>query len=231
VNDQIRVFIGYDPRESVAFYTLAHSIWRRASRPVSIVPLSLPHLTEIHDRPYERFQSNDFTFTRWLVPYLCRYEGWAIFVDCDMLVMRDIAELWDLRDPMYAVQVVKHRYRPPEQKKYLGNEQDHYEKKNWSSVMLMNCERCTELTPGYVQIAPRLDLHQFKWLEDDTLIGTLPAEWNYLVGYGDRNPDAALIHFTIGGPYFREYFGTEHTDTWLMENKDMMRCDQLERRK
>jgi hypothetical protein len=228
MSEQIKVFIGYDPRESVAFYTLAHSIWCRASRPVTIVPLRREQLLDVHDRPRERFQSNDFTFTRWLVPHLCGYEGWAIFMDCDMLVRRDIAELWALRDSCYAVQVVKHDYAPQETAKYLGNEQDAYARKNWSSVMLMNCAACTELTPRYVNTAPRLDLHQFKWLEggDETMIGALPTEWNHLVGYGPTREDAALVHFTIGGPYFNGYQHCEFAPEWARELDSMMRCDQ-----
>lgn len=225
----IPVFIGYDPRESVAFYTLAHSIWRRASQPVNIIPIALHQLKEIHSRPRERFQSNDFTFSRWLVPHLCEYKGWAIFMDCDMIVRRDITELWKLRDERYAIQVVKHDYQPTEKEKYLGNEQDAYDRKNWSSVMLMNCCRCLALTPHYVGTASRMDLHQFKWL-DSSEIGELPLEWNHLVGYGRENPEAALVHFTIGGPYFKEYIGVEHTHTWMVEHFDMLRCVQREER-
>lgn len=226
----IKVFIGYDSRESVAFYTLAHSIWRRASQPVSVVPIALHSLSHLHNRPRERYQSNDFTFSRWLVPYLCDYEGWAIFMDCDMIVLRDISELWGYRDSRYAVQVVKHFYNPFEKEKYLGNEQDAYERKNWSSVMLLNCAACTALTLEYVNTASRLDLHQFKWLGENSedQIGELPSNWNHLVGYGKEMPNAALVHFTIGGPYFKEYVGVEHTNTWIAENLDMMRCVQRE---
>lgn len=228
----IKIFIGYDSCESVAFYTLAHSIWRRASQPVSITPIALHSLCDVHSRLRERYQSNDFTFSRWLVPYLCGYEGWAIFMDCDMIVLRDIVELWSYRDSRYAVRCVKNQYTPSEREKYLGNEQDVYDRKNWSSMMLLNCAACTVLTPEYVNTASRLDLHQFKWLGENSedLIGELPAEWNHLVGYGKEMPDAALVHFTIGGPYFKEYIGVEHTHTWMVENVDMLRCVQREER-
>ena len=225
----IRIFIGYDRRESVAFHTLCHSIWRHASQPVSIIPLMLNQLYDVHDRPRERFQSNDFTFSRWLVPYLCGYEGWAIFMDCDMLVRRDISELWEMRNPLCAVQVVKHDYTPPESSKYLGNEQDAYHKKNWSSMMLMNCGACKTLTPGYVNDAKRLTLHQFQWLGREDLVGSIPSEWNHLVGYGTERPDAAIVHFTIGGPYFHEYRSVEFSEQWRAEYSDMVHCAQVEK--
>lgn len=148
-------------------------------------------------------------------------------MDCDMVVLRDIKELFDCRDPEFALQCVKHAYQPTEKSKYLGNVQDAYARKNWSSVMLINCDKCAALTPDYVNTAPRLDLHQFAWLSDSQ-IGELPPEWNHLVGYGPERPDAAIVHFTMGGPYFKEYLGVEHSLTWIKENRDMLNCAQIE---
>src|SRR3990167_3020166 len=138
----IRIFIGYDPREAVAFNVLAHSIQSRATRPVAITPLMLSQLDGLMWRERHNLQSTDFSFSRFLVPHLCGFEGWALFMDCDMLVLDDIAQLWDLRDDRFAVQCVKHEHVPPEQKKFLGQAQTRYEKKNWSSVMLFNNPRC-----------------------------------------------------------------------------------------
>jgi lipopolysaccharide biosynthesis glycosyltransferase len=159
------------------------------------------------------------------------YEGWALWMDCDMLMMEDVNELWALRDDSKAVQVVKHEHRPTEKTKYLGTTQTSYERKNWSSVILFNCAKCKALTPEYVNEAEGLDLHQFKWLEDDQ-IGDIPHEWNYLVGYDSRasvyNKPVANAHFTIGGPYFREYRGVEYSDAWWDEFRDMTFCAQRE---
>ena len=135
-----------------------------------------------------------------------------------MLVMDDIARLWALRDERYAVQVVKHMHVPREDVKFLGEKQTKYEKKNWSSVMLMNCARCKALTPEYVNTATGLELHQFKWLESDALIGELPHEWNHLVGYDAPRRGVSLAHFTIGGPYFPEYRDCEYAREWFAEN-------------
>ena len=160
----IRVFIGYDAREAIAFSVLEHSIHRRASAPVAIAPVMLDQLKAVYRRERNPLQSTDFSFSRFLTPWLCGYEGWAVFMDCDQLVLDDIAKLWALRDERYAVQVVKHNHVPKEQVKFLGEKQSKYEKKNWSSVMLMNCAKCRALTPEYVNTASGLELHQFKWL-------------------------------------------------------------------
>lgn len=152
----IKVFIGYDAR---------------APRPVAITPLMLSQLKELLTRERHPPQSTDFSFSRFLTPHLSAYTGWSIFMDCDMLMLADITQLYDLRDERYAVMVVKHNHVPREERKFLGEPQTRYEKKNWSSVMLFNNTKCTALTPAYVNTASGLELHQFKWLESDELIG------------------------------------------------------------
>jgi len=219
----IRVFIGYDDREAAAFGVLSHSIHARATEPVSITPLRLSELGGIYKRPRDPLQSTDFSFSRFLTPHLCGYEGWAIFMDCDMLVLDDIAKLWRLRDARYAVQVVKHVHVPREEVKFLGAVQTKYAKKNWSSVMLMNCGKCMKLTPEYVNAASGLELHQFKWLEGDHLIGEIPSAWNHLVGYDPPRRDASLVHYTIGGPYFEAYRDCEYAREWFAERDAMLR--------
>jgi hypothetical protein len=222
----IRVFIGYDDREAVAFSVLSHSIHTRASRPVAVAPVMLSQLEGTYRRERNPLQSTDFSFSRFLTPYLCDFEGWAIFTDCDMLVLDDIAKLWDLRDDRYAVQVVKHVHVPKEETKFLGAVQTKYEKKNWSSVMLMNCAKCTALTPEYVNRATGLELHQFKWLAGDQLIGEIPRQWNHLVGYDAPRRDASLVHYTIGGPYFEGYRDCEYAREWFAECDAMQRVEQ-----
>jgi hypothetical protein len=225
----MRVFIGYDPREAAAFSVLAHSIQVRASAPISVTPLMLAQLAGVFARARSSLQSTDFAFTRFLTPYLSGYEGWSLFTDCDMLVLDDIAKLWALRDDRYAVMVVKHDHRPREAVKFLGQPQTAYPKKNWSSVMLFNNARCRALTPQYVNTASGLELHQFKWLADETLIGALPGRWNHLVGYDAPSRDVSLVHYTLGGPYFEEYRDCEYAEEWRRERDRMLRCEQRER--
>lgn len=218
----IRVFIGYDSRETVAYGVLAHSINARASRPVAIAPVKLEQLKDVFHRERNPLQSTEFSFSRFLVPYLCGYQGWALFMDCDMLMLQDVARLWALRDERHAVQVVKHEHVPKEEVKFLGAVQTRYQKKNWSSVMLMNCARCTALTPDFVNEASGLELHQFKWLGDDALIGELPHDWNHLVGFDPPRPGVSVAHFTIGGPWFPEYAGCEYAREWFAERDAML---------
>jgi hypothetical protein len=222
----INVFIGYDAREAVAYSVLAHSIQVRASAPVSIAPLMLSELNGILTRERHPLQSTDFSFSRFLTPYLSNYEGWSLFMDCDMLMREDIAQLYALRDDSYAVMVVKHDHVPKEAKKFLDQPQTPYQKKNWSSVMLFNNARCRALTPEYVNTASGLELHQFRWLGNDALIGEIPARWNHLVGYNPHSNDAALVHFTLGGPYFDEFRDCEYAPEWRAELQQMLRVDQ-----
>ena len=225
----IRVFIGFDPRESVAFHVLSQSIHARASQPVSIAPIMLSQLHGLMTRARDPLQSTDFSFSRFLTPFLCDYQGWAVFMDCDMLVLDDIVKLWGLRDENYAVQVVKHDHIPKEDTKFLGSAQTRYEKKNWSSVMLLNCAKCKMLTPDYVNTASGLDLHRFHWLDGDHLIGDIPHSWNHLVAYDPSKPTTEIsnLHFTSGGPYFNEYHNTEYADEWVNEKDQMLRVEQL----
>ena len=220
----IRVFIGYDPREAVAFNVLAHSIQARAGEPVAITPLMLSQLGPLMWRARHDLQSSDFSFSRFLVPHLCGFEGWALFMDCDMLMLDDIAKLWALRDDRFAVQCVKHNHVPTEDVKFLGATQTRYEKKNWSSVMLFNTARCAALSPDYVNTASGLDLHRFNWLGDDALIGEIPHRWNHLVDYDPPAPAGELsnLHFTTGGPYFPDYRNCGYADLWFAERDRML---------
>ncbi len=180
----IRVFIGFDAKLPVLYNVLQHSIQTRASRPVGISPIMLSQLTGIYTRERHPLASTEFSFSRFLTPYFSDYEGWSLFIDNDMLVLDDIAKLWNLRDERFAVMCTQHDHQPQEDVKFLGTVQTKYEKKNWSSVMLFNNARCKALTPEYVNTASGLELHQFKWLANDDLIGELPDRWNHLVGFG-----------------------------------------------
>lgn len=214
----LRVFIGYDSKESVAYHALAHSILRRSSVPVSITPLVRSQLAALYTRARGPTESTEFSLTRFLVPALSEYRGWSIFMDCDMLCRADIAglarEMENQRDK--AVLVCKHDYVPKTERKFLGQVQTRYARKNWSSLMIFNNERCRALTPEYVNSAAGLDLHRFAWI-DDAAIGALPLEWNWLVGEYDYNAAAKIVHFTIGGPYFEEYRACDYAEEWFAE--------------
>ena len=221
----LSIFIGYDPRESVAFYTLAHSIVRRASVPVSISPLAQSQLKGIYRRTRGPTESTEFSLTRFLVPHLSGYSGWSIYMDCDMLCRADISQLMLEASPQggKAVLVCKHDYVPKGERKFLDQVQTKYPRKNWSSLMLFNNERCRALEPRYVNSASGLELHRFAWTED-RLIGALEREWNWLVGEYPHNAGARIVHFTRGGPYFEAYRDCDYAEEWFAEFESMRQC-------
>lgn len=208
--DVIRVFIGLDQVEEVAYHVLAESIIRQTSQPVSITPIALHQLPQL-TREWDARQSNEFAFSRFLVPWMCGMNGWAIWMDSDMLCLDDLAKLWRLRNPKYAVQVVKHSWNPEDGEKFLGRPQSHYpelengeSRKLWSAMMLMNCRECWKLTPQYVNSHNGLHLHQFQWLPDRR-IGELPRVWQHVVDVEPYDPAAKLVHWTLGGPWWQEF--------------------------
>ena len=211
----IIIFIGYDSKEKVAYNVLSHSIIQNSTKPVAITPIALNHLKDDFVRERNALSSTEFSFSRFMIPHLMNYQGWALFMDCDMLMFEDVSKLWRMRDDSKAIQVCKHDYTPKESKKFLGQVQTKYEKKNWSSFMLMNCKKCTTLTPDYVNKASGLELHQFKWLEGDHLIGDLPLEWNWLVGEYEHKDDVYNVHFTKGGPWFEDYAKCDYSQDWF----------------
>lgn len=221
-----RVFIGWDEHEVEAFHVLAHSIYRHASAPVAIAPLKLSQLPMTRDRT--EYQSTEFSFSRFLVPWLCDYKGKAVFMDADMMVTDDIIKLFQQGNERYAVQCVKHDYTPTTEMKFLGQKQSQYERKNWSAVMLFNNAKCQKLTPEVVNNESGLYLHQFKWLEDSE-IGELTPEWNFLVDEYESDGVPANIHWTLGGPYFNEYANVEFADLWREERQSMVRTIQRTR--
>ena len=221
----IPIFIGYDRRVPIVYQVASHSINRRATTPVTMTPLNIAALrdTGLMTRPLQANQSTEFSFSRFLVPYLMNYQGWAIFIDNDVVVLDDISKLWDLRDDDFAVMCVKHNHNPDNDVKFLGEEQARYEKKNWSSVMLLNCNRCEALTPEYVNSASGLELHRFHWLDGDHLIGEVPASWNFLVDYSPGElEDQQILHYTDGGPYYNSHQNCQFADVWTSERDDML---------
>jgi len=213
------IYVGYDPVESAAYHTLAHSIMRRSSIPVSIAPVMQSQLKGVYKRLRGPTESTEFSLTRFLVPSLSGYSGWSVFMDCDMLCRVDVAQLAAQieRQADKAVLVCKHDYVPKTERKFLDRVQTKYPRKNWSSLMVFNNARCRALTPDYVNTAPGLDLHRFKWL-DDAEIGELPLEWNWLVGEYPYAPGAKIVHYTLGGPYFEPYRDCDYAAEWFAEH-------------
>ena len=225
MKDIIPIFIGYDPREAIAYHVCANSIIRNSSRPVSIIPVALNLFKDYSETHTDG--SNHFIYTRFLVPYLMSWTGSAIFIDGDMIVRGDIAELWDMRDLGKDVQVVKHDYKTKMKEKYLGAKNEDYPRKNWSSVILWNCSSFPnrKLTPEFIQHSTGSELHRFTWLDNDR-IGELPPEWNWLPDEYGPNDNAKLLHYTLGTPSFHEFANTPMADEWHRERIFTEYCQQ-----
>jgi lipopolysaccharide biosynthesis glycosyltransferase len=212
----INIFIGYDHREAIAYHVCANSIIRHSSKTVAITPLALKNMQDYQETHTDG--SNQFIYSRFLVPHLMEYNGWAIFMDGDMLLRDDIERLWSLRDDSKAVMVVKHDYKTKMSEKYLGAKNENYPRKNWSSVILWNCKHAANkiVTPEFIQGATGAQLHRFTWLSDD-LIGELPNVWNWLPDEFGANLDAKLLHYTLGTPSFHDFATTPMGDEWHRE--------------
>ena len=209
----IPIYVGYDKREEIGFHAFITSVMHRTTAAVSFHPLSGP----------QKSGSNAFTYARFMVPFLQKHDGWAIFADaCDMVCLADISDLWSLRDTTYAVQVVKHDYQTKYPRKYIGTAMESpnvdYPRKNWASLMLINCghKAWKNLALFEAMEMPSMELLQFKFLEDDE-IGELPAAWNWLADERGENPSAKLVHWTTGIPAFPHYVDAPMADLWAAE--------------
>lgn len=213
MQNNITIVVGFDQLEAVAYHVFCQSVLEKSSSPVNFIPLVQMNLSSYSETHGDG--SNQFIYSRFLTPYLAHYSGWAIFADGDMVCNDDITELWNLRDEKKAVQVVKHDYRTKKTVKYLGNKNEDYPRKNWSSLVLWNCGHPANkvLTPEFIQNKPGSFLHRFSWLSDD-LIGELPIEWNWLAIEYPDNPSARIIHYTLGTPCFKDYSESSMANLW-----------------
>lgn len=226
MSDTLPVFIGYDRREPISWEVCKRSLMRHASIPLHIQPLDRDALTraQVYRRNHEfknghwhdsrdGQHSTEFSYTRYLVPALCQWKGWALFCDADFLWRADVARLYALRREEYAAMVVKHRHNPPEASKMWGEEQRRYARKNWSSLILWNCshEANAPLTPEAVNASARGWLHGFRWLVDD-VVGGFPEAWNWLEGWSEGEPNA--VHFTRGTPEIPGYENIAYAHEW-----------------
>ena len=213
MDDIIDLVVGFDQKEAVAYHTFVQSVIENASIPVRFMPLDIKLLKMYNETHTDG--SNKFIYSRFLVPYLMNFRGWAIYADGDMICVEDIKKLWDLRDKKYAVQVVQHDYKTKVTKKYWGNKNENYPRKNWSSVVIWNCEHEKHkiLSPKFIQNQTGSFLHRFNWLNDEE-IGNIDKKWNWLAMEYEEKKDINLIHYTIGTPCFKEYSNGPFSSYW-----------------
>jgi lipopolysaccharide biosynthesis glycosyltransferase len=211
--NKLTMVVGFDQREAIAYHTFCQSIIEKTSIPIQFIPLANNSLNFYKESHLDG--SNNFIYSRFLTPYLCNFEGFAVYADGDMVCNADIAELFDLFDMSKAVQLVKHNYVTKRNVKYLDNKNINYPRKNWSSFVIFNCQHPKNkiLTPDFIENKDGEYLHRFSWLSDED-IGELEITWNYLAIEYDPLPNANLIHYTLGTPCFNEFKSTEMSDFW-----------------
>jgi hypothetical protein len=221
MTDQLKVYVGYDSREDIAWRVCRHSLLRHASADVPIFPLKQQTVRELglYTRATDK-ASTEFSLTRFLTPYLAAHDGWSVFVDCDFLFTTDIMKVLDGVDRNKAIYVVQHDYTPSQTVKMDGQTQTSYPRKNWSSFMLFNNAHpaVKALTPDVVNREGPAYLHRFSWISDDSQIGSLPLGWNFLSGeYPKPALTPAAIHYTNGGPWFSNWQNVDFADLWCAE--------------
>jgi len=219
----LKIFIGYDSREKIAYHVLSQSIIANSSIPVEIHPINLKNLKKIYNRPKAKIHSTEFSISRFLTPYLSNYSGYSLYLDCDFIINEDIAKLTKIisKNPSKVLWCVKHKdYTPKDKIKFLREKQTPYLKKNWSSFMIFNNKKCKILKPKLVQHATGLYLHQFKWTKEK-LIGALPGNWNILVGEQKIPKKINGLHYTLGGPYFKKHSKCQGSNYWFKYKKKM----------
>lgn len=219
----LKVFIGYDSREDIAYQVARQSLLRHSGANVSVHPIRQQTVRELglYTRPVDQTATTEFSLTRFLTPYLAAIDdGWALFTDCDFLFTADIRGVLEGLDPAIAVYVVQHEYVPAHEVKMDGKQQTSYPRKNWSSFMLFNCAHpdVRALTPDVVNSSTPAFLHQLKWVKNQDQIGALDLDWNFLVGeYPKPDTLPRVIHFTNGGPWFDDWRAVDFADLWLAE--------------
>ena len=216
----IHLFCGYDQREAIGWHVFVASVLNRTSAPVAIHRLDACGLPQ---------GTNSFTLSRFLVPWLMHFKGRAIFMDgADMVMQGDIAELDALFDDRMAVQCVQHAYKTRNPRKYIGTtmeaENRDYPRKNWASVMLINCEHrlWSRINPAYLERVHAIDMLQMTWALNANAIGALPDCWNRLVDEGQPVGGAEVLHWTAGIPGFPHYADAPGAAMWFAERDRMM---------
>ena len=223
----INFFIGYDAKEDIAYRVCKYSLLKRSSTNIKVTSLKLDELISknLYTRMVDPLASTQFTYSRFLVPKLMNYNGWAVFCDCDFIFLDDVANLTKNLDKKKAVYCVQHDYTPKEKHKMDGQKQTIYPRKNWSSFIVFNCSHPStkKLTVENVNSETGAYLHQFKWCKDEE-IGSLDERWNWLEGWTSNHNDLKpfAVHYTRGGPWFPEWQDVEFANEWQKERDEYL---------
>ncbi len=224
----LNIYIGYDSKEDIAYRVCKYSILKRSKANIKVTSLKLYELVtnKLYFRAIDPLASTEFTYSRFLVPAINKYKGWAIFCDCDFIFFEDVSKILENLDNSKAVYCVQHDYTPKEKHKMDGQKQTIYPRKNWSSFILFNCSHPSnkKLSIDMVNSETGSFLHQFKWLKDSE-IGSLDERWNWLEGWtsnhNSKKPFA--VHYTRGGPWFDEWQDVEFANEWISERDEYLK--------
>jgi len=216
----MKIFVGYDTREDIAYQVCKHSI-ESLCPTAEVIPLKQNELRndKLYWRGEDKLASTEFTFTRFLIPHLMNYNGWALFIDSDIVFTENVKNLFDLADDKYAVMCAQHDYTPKPGTKMDGQVQTQYPRKNWSSVVLWNCGHPSNQAVTIDSVNnPNYDgkyFHRFSWLKDEE-VGQISHEWNWLVGWYNEPDDGSpkALHYTEGGPWFEDYQDCEYANEY-----------------
>jgi len=223
--NKLSFFVGYDSKEDIAYRVCKYSLLKRSSIDIKVYSLKIDELIakKIYSRSVDPLASTQFTYSRFLVPLLMNYSGWAVFCDCDFIFLEDIGKITKSLDSSKAAYCVQHDYTPKEKHKMDGQKQTVYPRKNWSSFIVFNCGHPSnkKLTKEIVNTESGSYLHQFKWLRDDE-IGSLDERWNWLEGWTSKhnNNSPFAVHYTRGGPWFEEWQDVEFASEWIEERNE-----------
>ena len=225
--NSVNFFIGYDSKEDIAYRVCKSSLLKRSTINIKVNSLKIEELIakKFYNRAKDPLASTEFTYTRFLIPELMLFKGWAVFCDCDFIFFEDVANLFKDLDDSKAIYCVQHDYTPKEKHKMDGQKQTIYPRKNWSSFIIFNCSHPSnkKLNIELVNSESGSFLHQFKWLNDDE-IGSLDERWNWLEGWTSKNNKLSpfAVHFTRGGPWFEEWQDVEFANEWLKERDNYL---------
>ena len=225
--NKLSCFIGYDSKEDIAYRVCKYSLKKRSSLKTNIISLKLDELVakNYYYRSIDPLASTQFTYSRFLVPALMNFKGWALFCDCDFIFLSDVADLIKNVDESKAVYCVQHDYTPKEKHKMDGQKQTIYPRKNWSSFIVYNCSHPSnkKLNVDLVNKETGAFLHQFKWLKDSE-IGSLDERWNWLEGWTSNHNSnyPYAVHYTRGGPWFQEWQDVEFANEWIKERDEYL---------
>ena len=224
----LNIYIGYDSKEDIAYRVCKYSILKRSKANIKVTSLKLYELVtnKLYFRAIDPLASTEFTYSRFLVPAINKYKGWAIFCDCDFIFFEDVSKILENLDNSKAVYCVQHDYTPKEKHKMDGQKQTIYPRKNWSSFILFNCSHPSnkKLSIDLVNSETGSFLHQFKWLKDSE-IGSLDERWNWLEGWtsNHNNKKPYAVHYTRGGPWFDEWQDVEFANEWISERDEYLK--------